>query len=418
MPNAESKTLPAAGGIQHSFSIRRSALALGIQHSAFQHSAFAIQHSIWPHLRPTYNGAVSLLRQLRRELTSSWLNVLLVAAPVSWVLDRGGPSFSVFVTSAIALIPAAGLIGAGTEALARRSGPTLGGFLNATFGNAAELIIAIAALQGHHLEVVKASITGSIIGNLLLVFGLSCLAGGLKHGTQRFNRTSAGTATVMLALAVVALVVPAVVDLVAFGSLKAHPPVIDRLSFWTSLILLAVYAAGLVFTFRTHHDPLRMTEGSAPHMGNGAAMALLTIGTVLTTIQAEILVSALEPALQSLGMTELFAGVIVIAIVGNAAEHYSAISAATDNQMTLAVEISVGSSAQIALMVAPLLVIISPLFGPPMSIVFNAFEIVAIGLSVSTVALVAFDGESNWLEGLQLLGVYLIFAAAFYLIPG
>src|SRR5438094_4308331 len=184
-----------------------------------------------------------LLRQLRRELTSSWLNVLLVAAPVSWVLDRGGPSFSVFVTSAIALIPAAGLIGAGTEALARRSGPTLGGFLNATFGNAAELIIAIAALQAHHIEVVKASITGSILGNLLLVFGLACLAGGLKHGSQKFNRMAATSASIMLVLAVVALVMPAVVDLFAFGSLKAHPDVIDRLSFWTALVLLAVYGA-------------------------------------------------------------------------------------------------------------------------------------------------------------------------------
>jgi Ca2+:H+ antiporter len=361
---------------------------------------------------------MSVVRQLRREITSSWLNLLLLAAPVSWVLDRGGPSLWVFATAAIALIPAAGFIGTGTEDLARRSGPTLGGFLNATFGNAAELIIAIVALRGHHAEIVKASITGSILGNLLLVFGISCLAGGLRHGTQRFNRTSAGSATIMLALAVVALVMPAVVDLVAFGSLKAHPPAIDRLSFWTSSILLVVYAAGLVFTFRTNKDPLRRTEGKAPPLlGRTTAIALLVLGTLLTTIQAEILIGALEPALAGLGMTELFAGVIVIAIVGNAAEHYSAISAAADNQMTLAVEISVGSSAQIALMVAPLLVLISPLFGPPMSLVFNAFEIVAIGLSVSTVALVAFDGESNWLEGLQLLGVYFIVAASFYLIP-
>ena len=360
---------------------------------------------------------MSLLRQVRREITGSWLNLLLLAAPVSWILDRGGPSIWVFVTSAIALIPAAGLIGAGTEQLAKRSGPTLGGFLNATFGNAAELIIAIVALQAHHPEVVKASITGSILGNLLLVFGVSCFAGGVRHGMQRFSRTSASNGAIMLALAVVALVMPAVVDLVAFGSLTAHPPVIDRLSFATSLILLAVYAAGLVFTFSTNKDPLRPTEGGAAHVSQAAAITLLALGTLLTTIQAEILIGALEPALQALGMTELFAGVIVIAIVGNAAEHYSAITAAANDEMTLAVEISIGSSAQIALMVAPLLVLISPLFGPPMSLVFNAFEIVAIGLSVATAALVAFDGESNWLEGLQLLGVYFIVAASFYLIP-
>src|SRR4051812_25278694 len=293
----------------------------------------------------------------------------------------------------------------------------MGGFLNATFGNAAELIIAIVALRAHHVEVVKASITGSILGNLLLVFGLSCFAGGLKHGIQKFNRVAATSASVMLVLAVVALVMPAVVDLFAFGSLQAHPHVIDRLSFWTALILLAVYGAGLIFSFKTNRDPLRAASHASAKMTSTAATTLLAMATALTVVEAEILVGALEPALHSFGMTELFAGVIVVALVGNAAEHYSAVSAAANNQMTLALEISVGSSAQIALMVAPLLVLISPLFGPPMSLVFNAFEIAAIGLSVGAVALCSIDGESNWLEGLQLLGVYLILAAAFYLIP-
>jgi Ca2+:H+ antiporter len=356
--------------------------------------------------------------QMRRALTSSWLNVLLVAAPLSWVADLLEQPLWVFLLAGISLIPAAGLIGHATEELASRSGPTLGGFLNATFGNAAELIIAIVALRAHHIEVVKASITGSILGNLLLVFGLSCFAGGLKHGAQKFNRVAATNASIMLVLAVVALVMPAVVDLFAFGSLKAHPEVIDRLSFWTALILLAVYGAGLIFSFKTNRDPLRETHGhgSATMTSSGATM-LLAVATTLTVIEAEILVGALEPALQRFGMTELFAGVIVVALVGNAAEHYSAVSAAANNEMTLALEISVGSSAQIALMVAPLLVLLSPLFGRPMSLVFNAFEITAIGLSVGTVALCSIDGESNWLEGLQLLGVYLIMAVAFYLIP-
>jgi Ca2+:H+ antiporter len=359
------------------------------------------------------------LRQVSGALTGSWLNVLLVAAPVSWYLDwEHAAPVAIFLAAAASLIPAAGLIGTATEQLARRAGPALGGFLNATFGNAAELIIAIAALRAHHVEVVKASITGSILGNLLLVFGASCFVGGLKHGTQRFNRTSAGSATVMLFLAVVALVMPASVDLVAFGSLRAHPETVIRLSFWTSIVLLCVYGSGLIFAFSQHHDPLRLTEDHEARMGTIPALVVLLIATVLTTIGAEILVGALEPAMQRFGMSELFAGVIVVALIGNAAEHYSALSAAAADEMTLALEISVGSSTQIALMVAPLLVLIAPLFGQPMSLVFNAFEITAIVLSVLVTSFVAFDGESNWLEGLQLLGVYIILALAFYLIPG
>ena len=362
----------------------------------------------------------SAASQILQVLTGSALNILLIAAPVSlWLRWQSGISIWVFLTAAVSLVPAAGLIGAATEHLARRAGPTLGGFLNATFGNAAELIIAIAALRANHPEVVKASITGSIIGNLLLVFGLSCYAGGLKHGRQTFNRVSAGSATVMLFLAVVALVMPAVVALFSYGSLEAHPRVIDRLSFWSSLVLLTVYGAGLIFAFRSQHDPLRRDpgHGHGAKMRVGPAVALLAIATVITAVEAEVLVEALEPALDGLGMSELFAGVIVVALVGNAAEHYSAVTAARSNELTLALEISVGSSAQIALMVAPVLVLLSFALGTPMSLVFNAFEIAAIGLSVFAVALVAQDGESNWLEGFQLLGVYIILGIAFYLIP-
>jgi Ca2+:H+ antiporter len=209
-----------------------------------------------------------------------------------------------------------------------------------------------------------------------------------------------------------------VVDLFAYGSLQARPEVINDLSFWTSFVLLAVYAAGLVFAFTTNRDPLRPAGHLDTRLSRASALILLGAATVLTTIEAEILVSTLEPAMRQFGMTDLFAGVIVIALVGNAAEHYSAVSAARANDMTLAFEISVGSSAQIALVVAPVLVLLSTWMGRPMSLVFNAFEIAAIGLSVGIAALVALDGESNWLEGFQLLGVYLIFGAAFYLIPG
>jgi Ca2+:H+ antiporter len=360
-------------------------------------------------------------RQLRRTVTGSWLNLLLLAGPLSLSLSWSrGYSLWVFATAAVSLIPAAGLIGTATEHLARRSGPTLGGFLNASFGNAAELIIGTVALRAHHTALVKASITGSIIVNLLLVFGLSCYAGGLRHGTQKFNRTSAGSATVMLFLATVALVMPAAVDLVSFGSLQAHPEQIDRLSFWTSLVLLAVYGAGLVFAFKSHRDPLRADPGHehGPRLSAAAAITLLALATVFTAVEAEVLVAALEPALKGVGMSEFFAGVIIVALVGNAAEHYSAVTAARSNEMTLALEISVGSSAQIALMVAPVLVLLSYWFGQPMSLVFNPFEIIAIGLSVLAIALVSMDGESNWLEGLQLLGIYGIMAIAFYLIPG
>ncbi|HTI38928.1 MAG TPA: calcium/proton exchanger [Vicinamibacterales bacterium] len=360
---------------------------------------------------------MSIAAQLRHSLTRSWLNVLLVAVPLSWIAVYVHAPMYIFVGAAISLVPAAGFIGEATEELATRSGPTMGGLLNATFGNAAELIIAFVALRAHHTEVVKASLTGSILGNLLLVFGLSCFVGGLKHGAQRFNRTAAGSATVMLVLAVVALVMPAVVDRFSFGSLYARPEVVQRLSEWTAVVLLIVYCSGLVFAFTTNRDPLRAVSRMKPRLSTPTAITLLTIATVLTTIQAEFLVGALEPAMLRFGMTELFAGVVVIALVGNAAEHYSAVQAALDDEMTLALEISIGSSAQIALMVAPVLVLASPALGQPMSLVFNPFEITAVILSVSVVVLVAMDGESNWLEGLQLLGVYCILAAAFYLIP-
>jgi Ca2+:H+ antiporter len=194
--------------------------------------------------------------------------------------------------------------------------------------------------------------------------------------------------------------------------------VLNRFSLWTAFVLLGVYAAGLLFAFRTKRDPLRAGGHRHKRGELAAALILLTLGTLVTTVEAEVLMRGLTPALASLGITELFAGVVVVALVGNAAEHYSAISAARRNDMTLALEISIGSSAQIALMVAPILVILSHALGQPMTLLFNPFEITAIGLSVATVALVGNDGESNWLEGLQLLGLYAIICGAFYAIPG
>ena len=356
-----------------------------------------------------------------RTIVSSPINLLLIVAPVSWVLTATSPGSPwIFITAAASLIPLAGLIGLGTEQLARRAGPAWGGFLNATFGNAAELIIAIVALRSGHIALVKASITGSIIGNLLLVLGLSFFAGGLGRRTQTFHRTSATNTSAMLFLGVVALVMPAVFDLSLYGSLNARSPAIDRLSFWSALILIGAYAGSLIYAFTVQCDLFRPTpEGDhdGPVFSTGAAVAVLAAGTLLTTVQAEILVRAMEPALARFGLTELFVGVIVIALVGNAAEHYSAVTAARRDEMTLAVEIAVGSSAQIALFVAPALVLYSFASGHPMSLLFIAFEIAAIALSVFATCIVVVDGESNWVEGLQLLSVYLILALAFYFVP-
>ncbi|MEO8260000.1 MAG: calcium/proton exchanger [Acidobacteriota bacterium] len=355
-------------------------------------------------------------------LRDNRLNLLAVAAPVCWVLVAVAPGSPwIFLTAAISLVPLAGVIGLGTEQLARQSGPVLGGFLNATFGNAAELIIGVIALNQGHIGLVKASITGSIVGNLLLVLGLSCFVGGIGRRSQKFNRTTATNTAVMLFLAVVALVVPAVFDLALFGSLTPRPPAIDRLSFFTALVLMVAYAGNLIYAFSAGHDLLRAgreDEHDAPQMTSRAAMGLLAVGTVLTAVQSEVLVSALGPALSQFGLTELFVGVFVVAIVGNAAEHYSAVTAARRNDMTLAIEIAVGSSAQIALLVAPLIVLYSYALGRPMSLLFDPFEIVAITLSVLATVIVVGDGESNWVEGLQLMAVYLILGVAFYLVPG
>jgi Ca2+:H+ antiporter len=356
-----------------------------------------------------------------RAIVASPINLLLLAAPGSWALDAIAPGSPwVFITAAASLIPLAGLIGLGTEQLARRAGPAWGGFLNATFGNAAELIIAVVALRSGHIELVKASITGSIIGNLLLVLGLAFFVGGLGRQAQTFHRTAATNMSSMLFLGVVALVMPAVFDLALYGSLAARPPALDRLSFWSALILIGAYGGSLVYAFTAQRDLFRPSpEGDhdQPVLSTGAAVAVLAAGTLLTTVQAEILVGAMAPALARFGFTELFVGVIVIALIGNAAEHYSAVTAARRDEMTLAVEIAVGSSAQIALFVAPALVLYSFAIGRPMSLLFNAFEITAIALSVLATSMVVVDGESNWVEGLQLLSVYLILGLAFYFVP-
>ena len=344
------------------------------------------------------------LRAALTAITGNRLNLLVVCAPLSWALSLTLPASPwVFLAASVSLVPLAGIIGRGTEELADRSGPALGGFLNATFGNAAELIIAVVALNQGHVELVKASISGSIIGNLLLVLGFSFFVGGLGRRSQTFNRTAATNTSAMLFLAVV-----------------ARPTAIDQLSLGTAIVLIVAYAGSLVYAFTSDRDLFRPTQ--SPHHSHrgltvASAVMLLAVGTLLTTAQAELLVGALEPALKQFGFTELFVGVVLVAIVGNAAEHYSAIAAARRDQMTLAVEIAVGSSAQIALLVAPAVVLYSFAIGHPMSLIFHPFEITAIALSVVATSMVVNDGESNWVEGLQLISVYAIIALAFYFIP-
>ena len=360
-----------------------------------------------------------------RALIDNRLNFLLVAVPVCWVLRAVSPESSwIFIAAAISLVPLAGIIGLGTEELARRSGPAWGGFLNATFGNAAELIIAIVALREGHLALVQASITGSIVGNLLLVLGLSFFVGGLGRRSQKFHRTAANNTAAMLFLAVVALVMPAVFDLALYGTLSVRPAAIDRLSLGSAGVLICAYVGSLIYAFTAHHDLFRSTPDTharardgGPGLSSTQAGILLAAGTVITTVQAELLVGTLQTGLAVFGFTELFVGVIVIAIVGNAAEHYAAITAARRDEMTLAVEIAVGSSAQIALLVAPALVLYSYAIGRPMSLLFHPLEIVSIALSVLATSIVVADGESNWVEGLLLLAVYLILAMAFYFVP-
>lgn len=363
----------------------------------------------------------TVLGDLKRFLLGSRLNALLLLLPLSFLLEaRHAPPIWLFTVSALAIIPLAGLIGQATETAADHTGPAIGGLLNATFGNATELIIALLAARAGLYGVVKASISGSILGNLLLVLGLSLLAGGWGRERQTFNRTASSASISMLMLAATALVMPALWDLVVYHQIGRHSPQILTLSQLTAGILLAVYLASLVFSLFTHRDlftPCADEPPAAPQSSLAGAMVMLLIATALTAIESELLVDAIRPAAAAVGFTELFVGVIVVAVVGNAAEHYTAVTAAAQGKTELAVHIAVGSSTQIALLAAPLLVFASLLFPRHMDLLFHPFEIVALALAVLNVAIVLSDGEANWFEGLQLVAVYLVLAVAFYFVP-
>jgi Ca2+:H+ antiporter len=362
----------------------------------------------------------------------NWLNWLLIFFPVAIILElRHASPVSIFVTSCLAIIPLAGLMGKATEHLAERMGAGIGGLLNATFGNAAELIIAALALHKGLHGVVKASITGSIIGNILLVLGLSILAGGMKYTHQRFNRTAAGLGSTLLALSVVALLIPAlfhgvVEDRLRSGSITlAQETVLERgLSFEIAVVLSVVYALNLIFSLKTHKDLFmgeashhQVHQTSEPGWTLPKSTALLLLATAGVAVASEFLVGAVEATAHAWGLTEVFVGVIVVAVIGNAAEHSTAVLMALKNKMDLAMNIAIGSSIQIALFVAPVLVFLSYVFGNPMDLRFSAFEVLAVAIAVAVVNLVAQDGESHWMEGVLLLAVYLVTGIAFYFLP-
>jgi Ca2+:H+ antiporter len=330
------------------------------------------------------------------------------------------PAVWTFGASAVAIVPLAAVMGRATEHLAARMGSGIGGLLNATFGNAAELIIALAALRAGLTGVVKASITGSIIGNILLVLGLAVLSGGLKYERQTFNRTSAGIGATLLALSAIGLVVPAIFHMLSRGIATGRE---QRMSLDIAIVLFVIYILSLVFSLKTHRHLYTGVPHAAAEAGHDApwtirkSVGFLAVATIGVALMSEALVGAVEPTAQRLGFTEVFVGVILVAIIGNAAEHSTAVMMALRNQMDLSVGIAIGSSTQVALFVAPVLVFASYAMGRPMDLVFSTFEVLAVTIAAAVATLVAMDGESNWMEGAQLLSVYVILGIAFYFLP-
>lgn len=374
------------------------------------------------------------MKTLLTYLRETPVDVLLLAIPLA-ILAKSlewGDTW-IFLLSALAIVPVAGYIGRSTEALTVYTGPRVGGLLNATLGNAAELIITIVAIREGLLELVKASITGSILGNILLVMGMSMLFGGLRNGTQSFDRHHASRNAILLMLAVIALLIPSMLS----SSIGPEDSLqVEALSLGVALIMIILYALGIIYSLKAHDGPLSSRSSVRVSAANQrlvpekvpvhthhpvwslrTALIVLAISTVGVAYLSELLVGSVEPVVISLGVSEFFLGVILIPIVGNVAEHLVAVKVAVQNQMDLSVEIAIASSLQIALFVAPILVFVSLFFGNPLQLIFNQFELLALIVGVLIAALVSEDGVSNWLEGAELLAVYLILGLAFFLLP-
>ncbi|MBF2001203.1 MAG: calcium/proton exchanger [Synechococcales cyanobacterium C42_A2020_086] len=351
---------------------------------------------------------------------------LLVFIPISIAAEQlEWGSLAVFVTSAIAIVPLALWLSTATEEVAIVAGPSIGGLLNAVFGNATELIIALVALRSGLVDIVKASITGTVVSNLLLVMGLSMLLGGLRYKEQEFQPIVARVNGSTMTLAVTAIVLPALVVAIAGG---VNPPEITKLSIATAIILIAVYALTLVFSLKTHsylyevgvvdlEEEVAQT-GEPAHQPNLLLwLGILAISTIAVAFESEIFVGAVEDATKGLGLTPLFTGVILLPLVGGAAEYVTAVRVAIKNNMDLSVSVAMGSSLLVALLVAPVLVLVGQAIGQPMDLNFNPFEVVAVAVAVALANLISLDGRSNWLEGVLLLATYAVLGAAFYFHP-
>jgi Ca2+:H+ antiporter len=352
------------------------------------------------------------------------LNYLLVFIPIALLLDWFGANpVLVFGAATLATIPLAGIMAEATESLAAYLGPAFGGLLNASLGNAPEIIIGLLALQKGLPDVVKASFTGSILGNLVLGLGLSMIVGGLRHGFQRFDKLQAGMSASLLFLAAIGLIMPAMAEHVT----PSHDVEVTA---GTALALLVVYAFSVIFTLLTGNQPsttepqsgdkpnaTKAVENEPPRWSRNVSLGILVLVTIVLAVVSEVLTGAIEPASAKLGFTPVFAGVIVLALAGNTSQLYNAVRFAATNQMDLALSITVGASTQVALFVAPLLVFVSRLMGRGMDLVFTPFEVVSIVLAVAVAGRLTSDGECNWMEGVLLVGVYMIFGVVFFALP-
>ncbi|HRF47351.1 MAG TPA: calcium/proton exchanger [Anaerolineales bacterium] len=351
------------------------------------------------------------------------VHYMLLALPAVLIAElMHADPILLFGLACAGLIPLASLIGEATEALAHVTGPRIGGLLNATLGNAAELIITIVAINAGLLDLVKASITGSIIGNLLLVMGASLLLGGLKNGTQHFTRSHVSNNATMLVLAVVALTIPSLLNHTLEGEILPIAT-LENISLGVAVVMIVLYALGLWFAFKGIKSGGALAhaggaESEAPAWSVNLSLVVLAGATLATVWLSEVLVGEVEAVTAQFGLSEFFIGIILVPLIGNVAEHLVAVQVAIKNQMDLSLEIALGSSLQIALFVAPVLVFVALLFGEQLTLVFNQFELVALVASVLITSLVASDGETNWLEGAQLVSVYLILGVVFFFIPG
>lgn len=360
------------------------------------------------------------MRSILKSIKKRPVQILLLAIPFAILAEllEWGAGW-VFSLSAVGVIPLAGMIGEATENLAAHTGSKIGGLINATLGNAAELIITLFAIQRGLLELVKASITGSIIGNLLFVLGLSILVGGVKNGVQQFDRRHTVNNTILLAIAIVGLVIP---SLFSHSTINGIDVKVEILSLSVAGVMIILYGLGILFSLKSKITTPLITEPNLDqtrtiHWSVAKAIIVLAVSTLGIVIMSELLVGSVEHVVAQSGISEFFLGIILVPIIGNVAEHLVAITVAYKNKMDLSMEIAVSSSLQIALFVAPILVFISLLMGNPLTLVFNPFELAALGAAVLISYFVAADGETNWLEGAALFAVYIIFALAFFIFP-